>query len=393
MKNSNLYRIHLDKKILQSVKEIDFADFKVKERYDIQEWVESNPEILGEELMIISKELSYFDNTRERPDLIAIDKEANIVIIELKRDDSGTGLEWQAIKYASYLSKFKAEEIVHVFAEYLQKYQPIENITEDEVTQKILDFIEEDNLSDLNKNQRLILVSHRFAREVTSAVNWLIDKHDMDIKVVQLIPFFDQDRDTYYLQSNTILPLPGEEDLIIKALGRVEKRKVDSFGPTRKADEITSFFEDIKTILYDTIERKLTPDKTSRWAGVGGNFRYFHFWYDDKLWENWGLSYRVWVYDDTYNQKEWRGKIGVFIECNTKYLFKNGITEKVMQEILVFLKSLAGPEFKLIESKNSIVLEKLLSNDRLSNNLKSQVASDLQKLISLTKEKIDVFLT
>ncbi|MCX6255860.1 MAG: hypothetical protein NTV31_15500 [Bacteroidia bacterium] len=50
MKNSNLYRIHLDKKLLQGVKEIDFSDFKVKERYDIQEWVESNPEILGEEL-------------------------------------------------------------------------------------------------------------------------------------------------------------------------------------------------------------------------------------------------------------------------------------------------------------------------------------------------------
>jgi hypothetical protein len=195
------------------------------------------------------------------------------------------------------------------------------------------------------------------------------------------------------LQSNTILPLPGEEDLIIKASGRVEKRKVDSFGPTRKADEITAFFDDIKTILINTIDRKLTPDKTSRWAGVGGDFRYFHFWYDDKLWENWGLSYRVWVYDETCMQKERRSKICVFIECNTKYLFKNGVTEKVMQELLIFLKSISGNEFRLIESKNSIVLEKLLSNDGLSDSLKKQVADDLLKLISLTKEKIEGLMT
>lgn len=55
MKNSNLYRIHPDEKILQAVQEIDFAEFNFKERYDIQEWVESMPDVLGEELLIIGK--------------------------------------------------------------------------------------------------------------------------------------------------------------------------------------------------------------------------------------------------------------------------------------------------------------------------------------------------
>jgi hypothetical protein len=56
MSNSDLYRVHLDKKILQSVKEVDFVDFGAKERFDIQEWIETTPEILGEELLIIAKE-------------------------------------------------------------------------------------------------------------------------------------------------------------------------------------------------------------------------------------------------------------------------------------------------------------------------------------------------
>jgi hypothetical protein len=214
----------------------------------------------------------------------------------------------------------------------------------------------------------------------------------MNIKAVQLIPFYDQDRDSYYLQSNTILPLPGEEDLIIKASGRPEKNSISGFGPIKKADEITNFFEGVKSILFEKIDRKLIPDKTSRWAGVGNNFRYYHFWYDDSLWENWGLSYRVWVFDEDFVKKERRGKIGIFIECNTKYLFKNGITETIMKEIQVFLKSIIVSEFRLSELKNSFILEKYLSNDGLSDNLKNQVAIDLETLISLTKEKIDNLL-
>ena len=93
MSKSNLYRVHPDTKILQSVKEIDFADFGFKERFDIQEWIESTPEILGEKLLIIAKEKSAFHGTRERPDLIAIDKSGNIVVIELKRDDSGSNID------------------------------------------------------------------------------------------------------------------------------------------------------------------------------------------------------------------------------------------------------------------------------------------------------------
>ena len=110
MSKSNLYRVHPERKILQSVKEVDFSDFGIKERFDIQEWVESTPEVLGEELLIIAKEKSYFEGSRERPDLIALDKMGNVVVIELKRDDSGENTEWQAIKYASYWSKFKLSD-------------------------------------------------------------------------------------------------------------------------------------------------------------------------------------------------------------------------------------------------------------------------------------------
>ncbi len=62
------------------------------------------PESLGEELLIIQKEFDGFDETRERLDLLALDKQGSLVVIENKLDDSGRDVVWQALKYASYCS-------------------------------------------------------------------------------------------------------------------------------------------------------------------------------------------------------------------------------------------------------------------------------------------------
>lgn len=58
------------------------------DRRHIEKCIEKNPDILGEELMILTNEYDRFDKTKERLDLLALDREGNVFIIELKRDDS-----------------------------------------------------------------------------------------------------------------------------------------------------------------------------------------------------------------------------------------------------------------------------------------------------------------
>jgi hypothetical protein len=99
-----------------------FADLGFQERTHLQEWIAKAPESLAEELLIIQKEFDGFDETRERLDLLALDKEGNLVIIENKLDDSGRDVVWQALKYASYCSSLNKAQIVEIYQSYLNRF-------------------------------------------------------------------------------------------------------------------------------------------------------------------------------------------------------------------------------------------------------------------------------
>jgi len=116
-----MYLINRDKNNLEPVEEITFKSAGLKERQHLQEWIEKNPESLGEEFLIIQKEFSGFDETNERLDLLALDKNGNLVVIENKLDDTGRNLVWQSLKYASYCSGLNSNGIKEIFDEYLEK--------------------------------------------------------------------------------------------------------------------------------------------------------------------------------------------------------------------------------------------------------------------------------
>ena len=111
-----LFRIDAESRVSERIKEVEFSNLGFQERRDIQEWVAANPGILGEDLLVIGKELSDFDRTNERLDLLAKDADVQLVIIELKRDYTGVDAHWQAFKYGSYLHRASANDIVGMLA-------------------------------------------------------------------------------------------------------------------------------------------------------------------------------------------------------------------------------------------------------------------------------------
>jgi RecB family endonuclease NucS len=117
-----MYQINKQNNSILQINSTSFSSLKYRERENLQEWIASTPEIFWEDLLIIQKEFDGFNDTRERLDLLALDKQGNLVIIENKLDDTGRDVVWQSLKYASYCSTLKKWDIINIFQSYLDKY-------------------------------------------------------------------------------------------------------------------------------------------------------------------------------------------------------------------------------------------------------------------------------
>ncbi|WP_312465209.1 MmcB family DNA repair protein [Atlantibacter hermannii] len=197
-----MFRVDTINKTLIKLKPTNFSELGLRERFDIQEWIEKSPAILGNDLLVIGKEVVLASG--KRLDLLCVNKSAALVIVELKRDDSGSSVEWQAIKYASYCSKLFPDEIFKLYAAYLKE-------SEFDAAKKNEEFIDAD-IELLNEKQHIILVSKEFNSEVISAVLWLRE-YGIDIQCTRLAPFVDSDGELF-IKPETIIPLPEAKDYI-----------------------------------------------------------------------------------------------------------------------------------------------------------------------------------
>ncbi|MCD4825585.1 MAG: MmcB family DNA repair protein [Phycisphaerae bacterium] len=244
-----MYRVDIDNKKLIEVPVTSFTERGLRERFDIQEWIDGTPQLLGEPLLIIAKELIL--PSGKRLDLLAIDKQAALVVIELKRDDSGKDVDWQAIKYASYCSSFTQDEIYNHFANYLKT-------SDDDAKAKIEDFVDCE-LEDLNQQQRIILVSKNYHSEVISAVLWLRES-EIDIECVRLTPYSDK-TGTLFISSDIIIPLPEAKDYIQKKETKQKEQRQHGKSSSFSLEKSNIKPDELKMRIVQSLTRSsdLTP--------------------------------------------------------------------------------------------------------------------------------------
>ena len=208
-----------------------FSELGFTERAHLQEWIAKMPESLGEELLIIQKEFDGFDQTRERLDLLALDKQGDLVVIENKLDDSGRNVVWQALKYASYCSSLSKSQIVEIYQTYLNQYESGENARE-----RIVDFIGKGDFDEVLINegvsQRLIFIAANFRPEVTSTVMWLLE-NVIRLQCFKATPY--QQCDQLFLTLDQIIPTPEEAEFRV---GISEKKKEQKIAEKSQAKSV-----------------------------------------------------------------------------------------------------------------------------------------------------------
>ncbi len=216
-----MFRINKQDNIIQKLKERKFSELGFRERDHLQEWLANYPEALGESLLIIQKEFDGFDDTNERLDLLALDKEGNLVVIENKLDDTGKDVTWQALKYVSYCSTLSKSQILDIYQKYLDRYE-----NGSDARSKIIEFLEQEDYESLVLNkgtdQRMMFVANNYRKEVTSTVLWLLE-HQIQVQCFRATPYSMGEE--LFLQVEQIIPTPEAKEFMIGITAKEQESK------------------------------------------------------------------------------------------------------------------------------------------------------------------------
>ena len=162
-----LWQLHEGK--LQDVNDSFAAAHPEKELEDL---IEKNSTLLGDDLLVIDRQrelrgVGIFD-------LLCIDATGKFVIVELKRDQTPREAVAQALHYASWLDAVDETEILGNVREYLGK--PLDVAFENRFNRQLPEL-------DLH-NHRIILAAPRLDGPAEQIVNYLNERHGVDINAV-----------------------------------------------------------------------------------------------------------------------------------------------------------------------------------------------------------------
>jgi len=205
---------------VEKVVEDSFIKLNIWERQHIQEWIRESPELLGEELLVVSIEFDRFQNSNNRLDILTIDRAGNLVVIELKRDSFAGFADLQAIRYAAMVSAMTIESLLPYYIDYQKKVLNEENVTEESSIIKIQEFVNSDNFDEFSNKPRIILGSEDFSQEITTTVLWL-NQNGLDISCVKIKPHKIDNK--IIIVPNKIIPLQEAKEYLIEIQKKEEK--------------------------------------------------------------------------------------------------------------------------------------------------------------------------
>ena len=98
--------------------------------------LKSQIEVIAPDILIVAEEFGQWEDSRRRIDLLGLDKDANLVVIELKRTEDGGHMELQALRYAAMISALTFSRLIEIYEDFLT-----DNESEISARQHLLEFL------------------------------------------------------------------------------------------------------------------------------------------------------------------------------------------------------------------------------------------------------------
>lgn len=244
-----------------------FTEFGFTERQNLQRAIRMSIDAITPDpdvkTMVLAEEFGDWVGVNRRIDLLCLDENANLVVVELKRE-SATHMELQALRYAAMISTMRFEQAIQAHAKYLESIG-----SQDDAEQSIRDFLGvEDGPVAFTEKVRIVLAASEFNSEITTSVLWL-NEQGLDIRCVQLRPHDVDGKVLVDIQQ--IIPLPEAASYQValrektneQTVARADNRDMTRYDLTIGDQEFTKLPK--RRLMYEVtaemIRRGVSPEQ------------------------------------------------------------------------------------------------------------------------------------
>lgn len=196
------FEIALWKVAGQNLIEIPSADLDEEQR--LEEWIVANPSILGMDIVLIGRQVQT--PFRGRIDLLALDRDANCIVMELKRGRTPRDVVAQLLDYGSWVKDLGYDELERIAQSWAQK--SVAALFQDAFGDAIPETV--------NESHNLVVVASGLDDSSERIISYLSEEYEVGINAV-FFSVFRQDNNEYVGRAWLKDP--------VEALERSESRK------------------------------------------------------------------------------------------------------------------------------------------------------------------------
>lgn len=153
----------------------------------LEDWIEQDISILSDECLVIGRQVPTSFGTFI--DILCLDRNGDLVVIELKRDKTPRDTVAQALDYASWVTDLSREDVISIADSYFGEKESLESIFERKFHITLPDV--------LNASHTILVVASYIDSSTDRIVKYLSDSHGVGINIAEFQYFKDNNEKEY----------------------------------------------------------------------------------------------------------------------------------------------------------------------------------------------------
>ena len=215
----------------------------------LESWIARDPSILGPDLLLIGRqvETAYGGFI----DLLALDRDADVVLIELKRNQTPREVTAQALDYASWIRELSSETIIEIANQFLGDQGPLDVAFGRQFGTDLPDAV--------NQNHAILIVASNIDDSTERIIRYLSDEHGASINAATFHYFKAPDGNEFLARLFLVEPEVVEAQARLRSSSkRRPNLTYEQLSQIAAENGIQGIYEDLVSSLSKLLSRHTT---------------------------------------------------------------------------------------------------------------------------------------